>query len=165
MFQFISLPLTLSLDTTARSMGIYTYTWCRIDDVSLWAFPSSDWTFSAHSASSAFIILIAIFWTLSSMAVFFCSRQPWTGLNMPGVASLMLIRDEASYLYLLVMLCTIKPRIPLAFLAGRTHCWLMFSLLSKLVNLEDELKIGEKWSRLVDRGALWESWVKKFFEE
>lgn len=89
-----------------------------------------------------------------------CSGQPWTGLSMPSVPSPVLRREEGSPLYLLVIICIMKPRIPLAFLAGRIHCWLMVSLLSTLINLEDELKIAERWSPLVYRGMLWESWEK-----
>ena len=33
-------------------------------------------------------------------------------------------------LYLLTMLFLMHPRIPLAFLATRTHCWLMVYLLA-----------------------------------
>lgn len=58
--------------------------------------------------------------------------EPRTGCSAPAAVSSVQSRVEngRNPLALLAMLCAIHPRVPMAFLATRAHCWFMVTLLT-----------------------------------
>ena len=77
------------------------------------------------------IILVALRWTLSSSSSSFLKwgAQHWTQYSRWGLARAEQSGRRTS-LVLLATLLLMHPRIPLAFLATRAHCWLMDNLSS-----------------------------------
>lgn len=95
----------------------------------LCAFPSG---ISSHWDSP--LRLCSLSWTVPSLSVsphmsLSLYVEPWTGHSTPAVAHQCWQRRRITSLNLLSMLCLWQTRIPLTFLAARTHWGLMFDLV------------------------------------
>ena len=86
--------------------------------------PSSLSLSSQERCSSHLLILVALRWTLSSSSSSFLKwgAQNWTQCSRWGLTRAVQ-RGRRTSLNLLATLLLMHPRIPLAFLAARAHCW------------------------------------------
>ena len=157
-FNLCPLPLSLPLDTTEKShipnslhfpfryLYILMRSLPRVLSSRLNS-PSSLSLSLELRRFSPLIILVALCWTFSGMAmsVLYWEAQNWTQDSRCGIISVEW-RGSITSLDLLAILCLRQLRISYSFFATRTHWWLMVNLAFSRIPRSFSVKLLSSWS-------------------
>ena len=156
--KLLCLSLVLSLGTTETSLALSSLCPLRSSLNLLFSRLNSPRSLSLslrNRCSSTFIMLMALCWRLYGISLSFLY---WGGQKYPQHSRCGLTsaeqRGRITSLDLMATLPLMQPRIPLAFLVARAHCWLTLNLVSTKSPSSFSTKLLPSWSAASIWGCL-----------